>query len=288
MFSCFQEIQSFHVFLFSGNTIGKPCLDQGPSLANFSRQPENVTLLECSCSEGNMDCPENAEGPEPPKIQLASYDILSNMTGRNLSDFLMKTRLKYYKRRYGGFEFGVMNPLKDINISQVETNLKMILEKLPLPENLEENPGFLASYLAGNLDDLVRTKLDNIRVWFNNKGWTSSVGYLNAANNLVLRASIQAQADSLDFDDFDDFKDPSEFGISIINHPMNFTEKQLNEKNIRLVGVSLLHAICIIFAMSFVPASFVVYLIDERVNKVKHLHFVSSVPPLTYWISGKI
>jgi hypothetical protein len=38
--------------------------------------------------------------------------------------------------------------------------------------------------------------------------------------------------------------------------------------------------------MSFVPASFVVYLIDERVSKVKHLHFVSSVPPLTYWISA--
>ena len=54
----------------------------------------------------------------------------------------------------------------------------------------------------------------------------------------------------------------------------------------RLVGVSLLHAICIIFAMSFVPASFVVYLIDERVSKVKHLHFVSSVPPLTYWVSA--
>ena len=54
----------------------------------------------------------------------------------------------------------------------------------------------------------------------------------------------------------------------------------------RLVGVSLLHAICIIFAMSFVPASFVVYLIDERVSKVKHLHFVSSVPPLTYWLSA--
>ena len=56
----------------------------------------------------------------------------------------------------------------------------------------------------------------------------------------------------------------------------------------RLVGVSLLHAICVIFAMSFVPASFVVYLIEERVSKVKHLHFVSSVPPLTYWISAII
>ena len=54
----------------------------------------------------------------------------------------------------------------------------------------------------------------------------------------------------------------------------------------RLIGVSLLHAICVIFAMSFVPASFVVFLIEERVSKVKHLHFVSSVPPITYWLSA--
>ena len=56
----------------------------------------------------------------------------------------------------------------------------------------------------------------------------------------------------------------------------------------RLIGVSLLHAICVIFAMSFVPASFVVFLIEERVSKVKHLHFVSSVPPITYWTTAAL
>ena len=56
----------------------------------------------------------------------------------------------------------------------------------------------------------------------------------------------------------------------------------------RLVAMSLLHAICVIFAMSFVPASFVVFLIEERVSKVKHLHFVSSVPPLTYWLASAL
>ena len=40
---------------------------------------------------------------------------------------------------------------------------------------------------------------------------------------------------------------------------------------------SLLHAICVIFAMSFVPASFVVFHIEERVTKIKHLHFVSGM-----------
>ena len=61
------------------------------------------------------------------------------------------------------------------------------------------------------------------------------MGYLNAINNIILRASIKMKND--DFDDiFDDWKksdavDPSQYGISVINHPMNFTEKQLNAKN---------------------------------------------------------
>ena len=44
-------------------------------------------------------------------FQLSSYDIVSNLTGRNISDYLMKTTKDFNKRRYGGFEFGVGNPL---------------------------------------------------------------------------------------------------------------------------------------------------------------------------------
>ena len=110
----------------------------------------------------------------------------------------------------------------------MEKNLAVILSKLPI----QADGDLIAQVISGYFDDLVKTKLDNIRVWFNNKGWTTSVGYLNAVNNLVLRASIQAQTQSLDFDDFESgFKIPGEYGISVINHPMNFTEKQLNEKN---------------------------------------------------------
>ena len=32
---------------------------------------------------------------------------------------------------------------------------------------------------------------DNIRVWFNNKGWAASVSYMNAVNNIVLRAAVK-------------------------------------------------------------------------------------------------
>lgn len=51
-------------------------------------------------------------------------------------------------------------------------------------------------------------------------------------------------------------------------------------------SVDVLVSICVIFAMSFVPASFVVFLIQERVSKAKHLQFISGVKPVIYWLSN--
>ena len=45
-------------------------------------------------------------------------------------------------------------------------------------------------------------------------------------------------------------------------------------------------AICVIFAMSFIPASFTMYLIEERTSNSKHLQFVSGINPIVYWVSN--
>lgn len=45
-------------------------------------------------------------------------------------------------------------------------------------------------------------------------------------------------------------------------------------------------SICVIFAMSFIPASFVVFLIQERVSTAKHMQFISGVQPLLYWLAN--
>lgn len=50
--------------------------------------------------------------------------------------------------------------------------------------------------------------------------------------------------------------------------------------------MDVLVSICVIFAMSFVPASFVVFLIQERVSKAKHMQFISGVQPLLYWVAN--
>lgn len=45
-------------------------------------------------------------------------------------------------------------------------------------------------------------------------------------------------------------------------------------------------AIFVIIALAFVPASFVVYLVEDRVNKSKHLQLVSGLNPVVYWVSN--
>ena len=45
-------------------------------------------------------------------------------------------------------------------------------------------------------------------------------------------------------------------------------------------------SVFIIFALSFIPASFLVFIIEERETNTKQLQFVSGVKPYIYWISN--
>ena len=53
-------------------------------------------------------------------------------------------------------------------------------------------------------------------------------------------------------------------------------------------GSDVLIAMFIIIAMSFVPASFVLFLVHERSIKAKHLQFVSGINPVVYWMANLI
>ena len=45
--------------------------------------------------------------------------------------------------------------------------------------------------IGSEIRNVEKDRFDNIRVWFNNKGWAASVAYMNAVNNIVLRAGVQ-------------------------------------------------------------------------------------------------
>ena len=139
---------------------------------------------------------------------MASHDTLANMTGRNISDYIIKTNKAFYKKRYGGFEFGVHNNFKDLNNTVIKRNLALIfevmidnikilftvinkkpisyLQKFPLPGSEFGSADFAAEYVTGLLDDLTKRKIDNIKVWFNNKGMYYDINYVHNYNLIII------------------------------------------------------------------------------------------------------
>lgn len=111
------------------------------------------------------------------------------------------------------------------------------------------------------------------KIWYNHKGYHSMPTYVNTLNNAILRANLPSE------------KGPSAYGITVINHPMTDTNYLLSKDRI-LQGTDVLIAIFIIAAMSFVPASFVLFLVYERFTKAKHLQMVSGVNPIVYWVAN--
>ncbi|XP_078147403.1 retinal-specific phospholipid-transporting ATPase ABCA4a isoform X1 [Centroberyx gerrardi] len=241
---------------------------------------------ECQCSTPKKltmlpVCPAGAGGLPPPQRIQSTGDVLMDLTGRNISDYLVKTypslirtglKSKYWvnEQRYGGISVGGQLPLLEVEPKTIQD----VAAQLGRLFNVTGG-----KYCKQTLKD-VKTFLrymeteNNVKVWYNNKGWHAMVSFMNVANNAILRANLPKGA-NLD-----------EYGITAINHPLNLTKEQLSEITVLSTSVDAVVAICVIFAMSFVPASFVLYLIQERVTQAKHLQFVSGVSPLVYWVAN--
>ncbi|XP_074669903.1 phospholipid-transporting ATPase ABCA1 isoform X3 [Strix aluco] len=240
----------------------------------------------CECSNEKIKkmlpvCPPGAGGLPPPQREQDTADILQNLTGRNISDYLVKTYVQIIAKslknkiwvnefRYGGFSLGASSSLMLPPSHEVTDAIKQVKKILELAQG-SSGDRFLNS--LSNFMKGLDTK-NNVKVWFNNKGWHAIASFLNVINNAILRANLQ------------EGKNPSAYGITAFNHPLNLTKQQLSEVALMTTSVDVLVSICVIFAMSFVPASFVVFLIQERVSKAKHLQFISGVKPVIYWLAN--
>ncbi|KAI2668143.1 Phospholipid-transporting ATPase ABCA1 [Labeo rohita] len=237
-------------------------------------------LCECSC-EGRKkmlpECPPGAGGLPPPQIKVTINETLQNLTGRNISDYLVKTyaqiigkslknKLWVNEFRYGGFSLGARSSQALPPSDEITDAISHIRNRFSF------QAGTAADRFLGSLSNFIRgldTK-NNVKIWFNNKGWHSIGAFLNVMNNAVLRANLPPGPER------------SKFGIKAFNHPLNLTKEQLSQVALMTTSVDVLVSICVIFAMSFVPASFVVFLIQERVNKAKHMQFISGIPSTAY------
>ncbi|KAM9790018.1 retinal-specific phospholipid-transporting ATPase ABCA4-like [Neosynchiropus ocellatus] len=281
-----------------GEPLGLPCIydrpewvspDVSPVVSNIMQSPEwtqRNPSPSCQCSSSNKltmmpICPAGAGGTPPRQRREATGDTLMDLTDRNISDFLVKTypslirtslKSKYWvnEQRYGGLSVGGQLPVLDVNPADIQTVLRQLSRMLNVTGGRHSA---LALRQVGPFLRYMESEF-NIKVWYNNKGWHAMVAFMNVANNAILRAFLPPSAK------------PVEFGITAINHPLNLTKEQLSEVTVLTTSVDAVVAICVIFAMSFIPASFVLYLIQERVTKAKHLQFVSGVSPLVYWVAN--
>ncbi|OWK12339.1 ABCA7 [Cervus elaphus hippelaphus] len=240
----------------------------------------------CQCSRPGArrllpDCPAAAGGPPPPQAPTSSGEVVQNLTGRNLSDFLVKTYPRLVRQglktkkwvnevRYGGFSLGGRDPglPSGLEVGHSVEELRALLNPTP-GEALDHLLNNLTAWAVG-LDTQDGLKV----IWFNNKGWHAMVAFVNRANNALLRAHLPPGLSH------------HAHSITTLNHPLNLTKEQLSEAALMASSVDVLVSICVVFAMSFVPASFILVLIDERVTRAKHLQCMGGLPPTLYWLGN--
>uniref|UniRef100_A0A8C7GA09 ATP-binding cassette, sub-family A (ABC1), member 12 n=1 Tax=Oncorhynchus kisutch TaxID=8019 RepID=A0A8C7GA09_ONCKI len=93
----------------------------------------------------------------PPHKMNPSSQIVYNLTGIKVENYLLATANNYIRNRYGGFEFGEPLP----------TSLQMDLLEVPANRTLS-------------------------KVWYNPEGHHTMPAYLNSLNNFILRTSLPA------------------------------------------------------------------------------------------------
>ncbi|XP_041938357.1 uncharacterized protein abca12 isoform X3 [Alosa sapidissima] len=112
----------------------------------------------CKCANSKQVCQH--DNYNPPHIRNPSSQIVYNLTGLNVENYLLATANDFIRNRYGGWSFG--NPLPP--------DLKMDLYDVPKNRTLT-------------------------KVWYNPEGHHTMPAYLNSLNNFILRSRLPADKD---------------------------------------------------------------------------------------------
>ena len=207
----------FNFKLLNGSTLDSQTVSQ-LNAVNYS-----TTKIAPCCTCINMypfqECKKSSSGDINYRrtYELKSKDILFDLTSRNVTDWLIKTELtpKFDGVRFGGFEF--LKPIENTIIDSLIENIQSLTK---------------ISFTGSN--PLVAKQ--NVKIWYNLNGYDSSVSYLNALNNAVLKSKLNAIN-----------LNGNEHAIVAVNHPMNYTQSQFLNKIQNQSMMDLFVSICIIF-----------------------------------------
>ncbi|XP_068185436.1 glucosylceramide transporter ABCA12 [Antennarius striatus] len=116
----------------------------------------------CKCTPKEQTCAE--DNFQPPHKRIPSSQIVYNLSGINVENYLAATANDFIRNRYGGFSFG-----------------------MPLPKDLQT--------------DISAVPADRTlaKVWFNPEGHHTMPAYLNSLNNFILRTNLPADKDPHDY-----------------------------------------------------------------------------------------
>lgn len=234
-------------------------LDLNKALEDVNYENTKISP-DCTCPNGYPVCPLGAGGDVEYKrvSKLQTKDILIDLTERNVSDWLIKTELnkKYFRKRYGGFDFSANTNDSQNSMDQLVRAYKNLIYN----ESIENTP--------------VKTK---VKIWYNNDGWFAHIAFLNVLNNAILRSKIKKLNANLSL---------TEIGIVPIYHPLSYNKQQYSNTISKAVMNDVFVGICVVFALSLIPASFSFFIVEERSSNAKQLQFVSGIKPYIYWLSN--
>ncbi|XP_065108171.1 uncharacterized protein abca12 [Paramisgurnus dabryanus] len=119
----------------------------------ISKGNRSNTFSTCKCSNQMQSCP--ASGYDPPHMRNPSSQIVFNLTGITVENYLLSTANDFIRNRYGGWDFG----------SPLPVDLKMDMVDVPKNRTLA-------------------------KVWYNSEGHHTAPAYINSLNNFLLRSSL--------------------------------------------------------------------------------------------------
>ena len=191
---------------------------------------------------------------------VVTYSSGVNETGRWLAD----AYASYLQDHFGSVQLAYVN-----NISGYEDDpdvLRYLVSEGERSIATYNNHYSIACEMSGDVNITANGTVAKATMLFNNQGYHAAAISLNTFANAVLQVVGLRNA-----------------SLVTVNHPMPRTANDAvnDQMNQGFEGMAI--AFNLQFGMSFLAASFVLFLIRERSVKSKHCQFVSGASSLTFW-----
>ncbi|XP_052047787.1 glucosylceramide transporter ABCA12 [Apodemus sylvaticus] len=135
------------------NTSDSQCLKKD-DLGKWNTSGEAIDNFGvCSCSDNVQECPKF--NYSPPHRRTYSSQVIYNLTGKHMENYLISTANHFVQKRYGGWSFGM----------KLTNDLRFDVTAVPVNRTLA-------------------------KVWYDPEGYHSLPAYLNSLNNFLLRVNM--------------------------------------------------------------------------------------------------